>query len=307
MKVRITVVSLVAVALLFACHQVGVVHVWAKSKAGAASLVVTSAGKFPSACDLPTVDKSVRFAVIGDSGTGKPEQFEVAKEMEACRSKTSFDFVLMLGDNIYGGKSQRDFEEKFEAPYKPLLDAGVKFYAAIGNHDDPNERLYKPFNMGGSRYYSFKKGNATFFALDSNYMDAQQIDWLEHQLAITSTPWKVCFFHHPLYSEGKFHGPDLDLRAHLTPIFQKYGVNLVSSGHEHIYDRIKPENGTYYFVLGNSGELRYHNLRPAPEMAVGFDTDRDFLLGEIDGDKFHFQAITRTGQVIDSGTLDRLQ
>lgn len=102
-----------------------------------------------SECDLPKEPKSIRFAVIGDSGTGKSGQYQVAQQMEKCREKIGFDFVLMLGDNIYGGKSQRDFERKFELPYKPLLDSGVKFYASIGNHDDPNERLYKPFNMGG--------------------------------------------------------------------------------------------------------------------------------------------------------------
>jgi predicted phosphodiesterase len=258
-------------------------------------------------CNLPEEQKAVRFAVIGDSGTGGAEQYQVAHQMEKCRQKTGFDFVLMLGDNIYGGKSQQDFERKFELPYKQLLDAGVKFYASIGNHDNPDERLYKPFNMGGARYYSFKKGNVTFFVLDSNYMDREQLSWLELQLQNSNSSWKVCYFHHPLYSDGRFHGPDLDLRAVLTPMFEKYGVNVVLSGHEHVYERIKPENGTYYFVLGNSGELRSHNLRPSADMAAGFDTDRDFMLVEIAGDKFYFQTISRTGQVVDSGVIDRQQ
>lgn len=262
------------------------------------------AGSYPSECDLPNEQKSVRFAVIGDSGTGGTEQFQVAEQMEKCRQKLGFDFVLMLGDNIYGGKSQSDFERKFEQPYKSLLDGGVKFYASIGNHDNPNERLYKPFNMGGARYYSFKKGNATFFALDSNYMDSTQLDWLDRQLQITNSEWKICFLHHPLYSDARYHGSDLDLRAVLTPLFAKYGVNLVLSGHDHVYERIKPENGIYYFVLGNSGELRLHDLKHSADMAAGFDTDRGFMLAEIAGDKFYFQAISRTGQVVDSGVLE---
>jgi hypothetical protein len=265
----------------------------------------TTEGLSASACDLPIEQKSVRLAVIGDSGTGGIEQYQVAQQMDSCRARSGFNFVLMLGDNIYGGKSQQDFERKFEAPYKPLLDAGVKFYASIGNHDDPNERLYKPFNMGGQRYYSFKKGNATFFALDSNYMDSAQLDWLERELSSTTTPWKICFLHHPLYSDGRYHGPDIDLRTHLEPLFEKYGVNVVFSGHEHVYERFKPDHGIYYFVLGNSGELRYHNLRASPQMAAGFDTDRDFMVVEIAGDKLYFQTISRTGQVVDSGALDR--
>jgi predicted phosphodiesterase len=257
------------------------------------------------ACDLPPGQKSLRFAVIGDSGTGRAEQYQVAQEMEKCREKTGFNFVLMLGDNIYGGKSQEDFEQKFELPYKPLLDAGVKFYAAIGNHDNPNERVYKPFNMGGSRYYSFRKGNATFFVLDSNYMDSSQLGWLQTELQATNTEWKICYFHHPLYSDGRSHGPDLDLRAVLEPLFERYGVNVVLAGHEHVYERIRPKNGVYYFTLGNSGKLRYHNLRPSPDTLAGFDTDRDFMLVEIAGDKFYFQTISRTGQVVDSGALQR--
>jgi hypothetical protein len=74
-----------------------------------------------------------------------------------------------------------------------------------------------------------------------------------------------------------------------------------------VYERLKPANGTYYFIVGNSGELRPRNLKPSANMVVGFDTDRDFMLVEIAGDKFYFQTISRPGQVIDSGVLDRPQ
>lgn len=255
---------------------------------------------------LPLENKSVRFAVIGDSGTGEAAQYQVAKEMESYRKAAGFDFVLMLGDNIYGGHSTRDFERKFEQPYKPLLDAGVKFYASLGNHDDPNEeRLYKPFNMNGERYYNFKRGNVEFFALDSTYMDPRQLDWLEKGLRNSSADWKICFFHHPLYSDGKFHGPDTNLRSQLAPLFLKYGVNVVLSGHEHVYERIKPEQGIYYFVLGNSGQLRMHNLRPSSDMQTGLDTDQGFMLVEISHDKLYFQTMSRAGKTVDASMLLR--
>ena len=254
---------------------------------------------------LPLKPNSVRFAVIGDSGTGDLPQLQVAQEMETYRQIVSFSFVLMLGDNIYGGDRPRDFTRKFEEPYKPLLDAGVKFYASLGNHDNPNERLYKLFNMGGKRYYSFKKNDVAFFALDSTYMNPEQLNWVEEQLRNSTAAWKICYFHHPLYSDGKFHGPDLDLRATLVPLFQKYGVNVVFSGHDHVYERLKPQNDIDYFVLGNSGELRYHNLRPSDQMQAGFDTDRDFMVVEIDADQLYFQTISRTGLTVDSGVLQR--
>lgn len=253
---------------------------------------------------LPLQPNSVRFAVIGDSGTGDREQYQVAQEMEAYRQKVKFDFVIMLGDNIYGGHSPADFARKFEQPYKPMLDAGVKFYASLGNHDNPDdERLYKPFNMGGQRYYSFKKGDVAFFVLDSNYMDPAQLSWVEQNLRNSQAKWKICYFHHPLYSDGKSHGPDMDLRAQLAPLFQRYGVNVVFSGHEHVYERMKPENNIYYFILGNSGKLMTHDFHRSEEMINGFDTDRGFMLIEISGDKLYFQTLSRTGNTIDSGSL----
>src|SRR6266851_9997193 len=203
----------------------------------------------PSAnLELPLKAKSVRFAVIGDTGTGDKEQYEIGRQMANYREKFPFDFVIMLGDNMYGGESPDDFKEKFEDPYKPLLAAGVKFYASLGNHDNPNQRFYKPFNMGEKRYYSYKNGNAEFFALDSHYMDPEQLDWIKQKLRDSNAAWKICYFHHPLYSDGKFHGPDKDLRARLEPIFLQNGVNVVFSGHDHVYERIKPQNGIDYFV-----------------------------------------------------------
>ncbi len=254
---------------------------------------------------LPVKPKSVRFAVIGDSGTGDSVQFEVGRQMARCHDQFPFDFVIMLGDNIYGGEGPEGFKRKFEDPYKPLLDGGVKFYACLGNHDDPNERFYKPFNMGGKRYYSFKNGNAEFFALDSNYMDPEQMGWLDRQMPSSESVWKICYFHHPLYSHAKFHGADQDLRARLEPLLARHGVNVVFSGHEHVYERIKPQNGIYYFVLGNSGELRFHNLRPSADMVKGFDTDRTFALIEIAGNELYFQIISRTGETVDSGVLQQ--
>lgn len=255
---------------------------------------------------LPLEQKSVRFAVIGDNGTGEQPQYDIAAEMEAYENVVHYQFVIMMGDNIYGGHKPKDFERKFETPYKPLLDADVKFYACLGNHDNSDETLYKPFNMNGQRYYTFKKGDVQFFALDSNYMDPTQLDWIQQQLRESNAKWKIAFFHHPLYSDGRFHGPDVDLRNQLMPIFEKYGVNVVMSGHDHVYERFKPESGIYFFLVGNSGELRYHNLRHDSDiMAAGFDTDRTFMLVEIAGDKLYFQTITRTGQTVDSGVLQK--
>jgi 3',5'-cyclic AMP phosphodiesterase CpdA len=187
------------------------------------------------------------MAVIGDMGTGETPQYDVSRRMTEAHAKFPFDFVIMLGDNIYGGSKPKDFERKFSIPYKPLLDAGVKFYASLGNHDSTNESFYAPFNMNGLTYYTFKKGNVNFFALNSNYMDPKQLAWLENELKNASDKdWKVCYFHHPLFSSGKTHGSSTDLRKVLEPLFIKYHVDVVFAGHDHVYERVKPQNGIYY-------------------------------------------------------------
>ena len=255
---------------------------------------------------LPLKDKSVRFAVIGDSGTGEKDQYEVARQLDTYRKTVGFDSVIMLGDNIYGGHEPKDFAQKFEIPYKPLLDAGVKFYASLGNHDDPKlEPLYKPFNMNGERYYTFKKDFVQFFALDSDYMDAPQLAWLEQNLRSSKAEWKICFFHHPLYNEGKMHGPDLDLRNQLLPLLKSYGVNVVFSGHEHAYERLKPVDNIYYFVQGDSGKLERHDFHRSNGLAASFDRARTFMIVEIVGDTLYFQTISENGETVDSGGLSR--
>src|SRR5579871_720380 len=253
---------------------------------------------------LPDKPRAVRFAVIGDNGTGEAPQYEVAEQMARCHDLFPFDFVIMLGDNIYGHAGDAGFKKKFEDPYHALLGAGVKFYAALGNHDNPNERLYKSFNMGEKRYYSFQKGNAQLFALDSNYMDPEQLHWLTKELMASRATWKICYFHHPLYSHGRDHGPDIDLRRVLEPIFEQDGVQVVFSGHEHDYERLRPQHGIAYFVLGNSGQLRLHNVRPSPDTMKSFDTDRSFGLVEISGDELYFQIISRTGETVDAGQIE---
>ena len=278
-------------------------------KSFAAVLTLAAAlGVAVAAQDLTVPNKSsgtLRFAVIGDSGTGDSNQYRLAKVFTDLYQRFPYEFVLMMGDNMYGGESARDFQKKFEAPYKPVLDKGVKFYAAIGNHDSPTQKSYKPFNMNGQGYYTYKKGNAQFFVLDSSYMSPLQLSWLAKELQNSRADWKICYFHHALYSSGAFHGSAVELRRVLEPLFIEYGVDVVFAGHEHVYERVKPQHGIYYFTEGASGELRQGNLRKTNLTASGFDLDRTFMLVEISGNELSFQTISRPGKTIDSGFIER--
>lgn len=254
---------------------------------------------------LPLKDGSVKFAVIGDTGTGTSKQQDLADIMVRYRAAFPYEFALLLGDNMYGGETAVDFENKFSGPYKQLLAQNVKFYAALGNHDQALQTNYVNFNMDGKEYYRFKKGNVAFYALNSNYMDKKQVKWLEDELAKDTSDWKVAFMHHPPYSSGGKHGSDAQLREVIEPIFVKYGVNVVLTGHDHFYERVKPQKGIYYFVSGAGGKLRSGDIKKGTGLtAKGYDRDMSFMLFEVvNGKQMHFQTISRTGETVDSGVL----
>ncbi len=253
---------------------------------------------------LPVADGSVRFLVIGDTGTGSPKQRELANVMLRAHQKFPYEFVLMLGDNLYGSEKAADYKSKFQDVYQPLLDEKVKFYASLGNHDESNQRAYELFNMNGEEYYNFKKGGVSFYALNSNYMDKKQVTWLQDKLAADTSEWKIAFFHHPPYSSGGKHGSSDELREVVEPIFVKYGVSVVLAGHEHFYERIKPQKGIYYFISGAGGKLREGDVKSSsPLTEVSYDKDMSFMLIEIVKDKMYFQVISRKEATVDSGVL----
>jgi hypothetical protein len=263
-----------------------------------------SAVAAPVTLNLPNKQDSVRFVVIGDTGTGTHQQLELAQVMLRYHQVFPFEFVLMMGDNMYGGEKAVDYKQKFENIYRPLLDQKVKFYAALGNHDESNQRFYEYFNMEGQEYYHFKKGNVSFYSLNSNYMDKKQVDWLNEKLATDTTTWKIAYFHHPPYSSGGAHGSDTKLREIVEPIFVKHGVSVVFAGHEHFYERIKPQKGIYYFISGSGGKLRQGDVKEgSPLTEKAYDRDMSFMLLEINDKQMYFQVISRTGETVDAGVI----
>jgi 3',5'-cyclic AMP phosphodiesterase CpdA len=257
---------------------------------------------------LPNKTDSFKFLTFGDFGTGDKTQYETADQMVKLRARFKFDTVVLLGDNLYGNERPQDFSSKFEKPYKALLDGDVKFYASLGNHDAREQRYYKLFNMDGKLYYSFKpaKQSVRFFALESTYMDPQQVAWFEKELKDSGSDWKIPYFHHPPYSSGDRHGSDVRLREVLEPLFIKYNVTVVLTGHDHFYERLKPQQGIVYFVVGSGGQLRKGNIDKGSGLtAAGNDQDQAFMVAEINGDEMWFNAVSRQGTVFDQGVITR--
>lgn len=257
---------------------------------------------------LPNKKRSLKFFVLGDFGNAEPREYELAAQMVKLYETFKVNLVVTVGDNLYGAERPQDFKKKFEEPYKPMLDAGVKFYATLGNHDARAQRNYQPFNMNGKLYYTLKAPdeNARFFMLDSTYPVPEQIAWLESELKGANEEWKIVVFHHPIYSSGGRHGSDIKLRQTLEPLFIKYDVSVVLTGHDHFYERIKPQHDIVHFVVGSGGQLAAGDIKEGTGLtAKGFDTDNAFLAVEISGDAMYFNAISRTGTVIDSGIVPR--
>ena len=262
------------------------------------ALVVWCAG-------ISAQDTSLKFAVPGDFGDGSREQYDVGRQMAAARQAFPFEFVLALGDNMYDRQQPEDFIAKFQKPYEALLQAGVRFYATLGNHDRPDNRFYPGFNMGGERFYTFVRQQVRFVVLDTNVLDRKQLAWAESTLRDAREPWKIAYFHHPLYSNGGRHGSNVELRVVLEPLLVQYGVSVVFTGHEHIYERLTPQKGITHFVEGSGGRLRKGDLERSATTAAGFDRDQTFMLVEIAGDQMSFRTISRTGVVVDAGVIAR--
>jgi len=251
---------------------------------------------------IPGRSGSTIFALIGDSGSGDAAQKNVASAMLRYFSIAHrFSFVVMLGDNLYDD----DYQGEFAMPYQGLLERGVLFYAAIGNHDRELQQHYKPFHMTDRLYFAFTEGNARFVVLNSNHpADKVQLAWLDGAFGGTGTKWRISVFHHPLYSSGDHAQQSRDsIRPALEPALVRNHVDVVFSGHEHLYERIAPQRGIRYFVSGGGGRNLYAFRRSAFDDAGS--SEHHFMVVEIAGDQMFFEAITPQGRTLDCGVFWR--
>ena len=275
-----------------------------------AALTTGALLKPASVFGIESADNKTRFAVIGDFGTGDSDERSTAAQMLEAHNRSPLDLVLTVGDNIYPNGSGRHFVKHFEEPFAGLLKERVKFYAALGNHDVEQGRRdqcnYPYFNMGGSCFYSIGRGNGLvdFFMLDSTDFDDGQLNWLENSLRSSRAKWKVAAMHFPIYSSGKKHGSNLKLRKTLEPLLTTYAVQVVFAGHDHVYERTKPQKDIQYFVTGAGGKMRRGDIDlKSPLRAVSYDQDNSFMLIELDEYEMAFKSISEKGDVVDSGVI----
>ncbi|MBE9229883.1 metallophosphoesterase [Phormidium sp. LEGE 05292] len=253
----------------------------------------------------PTTPPLFRFVSVADTGTGTQNQYAVAEAMSRYHQKNPYNLVILAGDNIYNYGEIEKIEAVFERPYQYLLKKGVKFQACLGNHDivtkngDPQVQ-YPGFNMP-SRYYTFRRDSVQFFALDTNSNAdwKNQLIWLEKELSRSNAPWKIVFGHHQIYSSGVY-GVNQPFIKTLTPLFQKYKVQLYINGHEHSYERTRSINGTTYMITGGGAGTRPVGRSEWTEYSA---SRLSFAAYEVYGDRILISAIGTDNLVFDRGVI----
>jgi 3',5'-cyclic AMP phosphodiesterase CpdA len=263
-----------------------------------------------------TTEEGIRFAVLGDNGSGGRNAMNVARAMADEYERSPYGVVLLAGDISYYGSIDDRWEDVFVRPYRPLIDAGVEWELAIGNHEIEEKRSpdaaaeidaqLRRFGKPGT-YYRVRHGPVDVFVLDSSTpaatgeKAAEQLAWLDGALADSAAPWKVALLHHPPYSSGK-HGSDLDVRAALEPRFVDGGIDVVFTGHDHHYERTLPQDGVTYFVSGGGCKL---SRSGASEFTAYSSSILQFLHCEVRGDEMEVRCIRDNGDVADQVVITR--
>ena len=258
------------------------------------------------------------MAVISDTGTGHPAQYQIASQIQNLDFQKPLDAIIHSGDLVYNSAYYKPYDlwRKFEHPYRSLLEGGIPFYFALGNHDKIFSKFYMkypPLNMRRQKYHKqvLCEGLCDIFLLDSNPFisenvteESKQIKWLKENLSESKALWKIPVLHHPPYNYGNIYGMNEHLIDTLVPIFKQYGVRIVFSGHEHIYERIQPEkDGIIYFVTGSGGNLSDRGFTISDKLEMAYDHNQAFLFLEIDNYKARFQAINMDGETVDTGVI----
>jgi 3',5'-cyclic AMP phosphodiesterase CpdA len=199
---------------------------------------------------------ALRVVVAGDVGDSGSRLAATGQAMANIVGNDPFDVLLLLGDNVYPSGDPAKLTETVFTPFAGVLDDGTELLAIVGNHDEPHtDEQLAALGMAG-RWWSEVRGNVLFIGLDSNEPDnPDQLAWLEATLAASTETWKIVAVHHPPYSAG-YQGSSMAVREAFVPLFERYGVQLVLSGHEHDYERSIPINGVTYVVTGAAAGTR---------------------------------------------------
>ncbi|HLF69381.1 MAG TPA: metallophosphoesterase [Actinomycetota bacterium] len=238
----------------------------------------------------------MNIAVKGDWGAGTQAQRDVTAAMCRERKRRNFAVVITTGDNFYRPDG-RATDKNFSDPERCLIDGGVTWRAVWGNHDLAGSSTKDV--LGAERRYTWSEGDVGFFMLDSNNVDADQTRWLETQLKRSTARVKIAAFHHPVFTDGP-HEDTAAIKASWVPLFERWGVALVLTGHNHDYEHAV-SGGVTYVVTGGGGAQVYPCLRREAEVLRCLPENHFLLL------TFTASSVTVEAIGVDGKRLDRFK
>lgn len=200
----------------------------------------------------------LRIAAVGDIGEGEEEVWQTAwAAHELSFEDAPYDTLLVLGDNVYPSGDPARLPATVFRPFDRLLDEGADLAAIVGNHDAGHaDEQMDTLGMPGRWWAQTLPGDVLLLGLDSNSIDDEgQYVFAERMLREATQRWKIVAIHESPYSAG-YQGSNLEVRRVFAPLFARYGVQLVLSGHDHDYQRSVPIDGVTYVVSGAGGRTR---------------------------------------------------
>ena len=204
---------------------------------------------FISVCSFASAGE---IAVYGDSQLDQIAQERVVKAI--LQFKPSI--IFRVGDIVNDGNDPEQWKI-FNRIALPLLTT-TEYYPALGNHEKDSPLYFKNFpRINNQRWYSVEREGIHFIVLDSNsdmQKGSEQYRWLESDLRSVNADikFRIAIFHHPIFSIGPHVADEKGLKHILLPLFEKYGVCAVFSGHNHNYQRFKYQ-GINFIVTGGGG------------------------------------------------------
>lgn len=244
----------------------------------------------------------LHIAASGDIGDSGVPLDRTAAAMAAITAEEPYDVLWLLGDNVYPSGDPARLDEIVFTPFAPVLDAGADLLAILGNHDVSRGRGDEQLTALGmeSRWWQRRYGDVLLIGLDSNDTgNEQQRAWLEQTLRDTDARWKIVGLHHPPYSSG-YQGSNRASREVFAPLFERYGVQLVLSGHDHDYQRSVPIGGVTYIVTGAGAGTR--RTGEADFTAAAWATYH-FTDIAVFADRIEVRAVDQEQRVFDEVTL----
>jgi len=241
--------------------------------------------------------------IYGDSRTNE----RIHKKIVNNILKLNPVAVFNTGDLVFCKNSSKNWQTFLDITSE--LRSKAQYYPIIGNHDKNSKEYYDIFKLPNNKeWYSVTISKINFIVINSNKSiktGSEQYNWLVHQLDSSQKTdnYTIVLFHHPPFSSGTHRKDPKNARKYLVPLFDKYGVDAVFSGHVHMYERLLV-NGIYYFVTGGGG-APLHNVGEKSQYSQKVFKVHHFCNLSIIDNQLHVAVYDIDNNLIDNITIGK--